>query len=96
MKRFETRDILQAKAYALQGGQALHLHSFNSGHRLFKRYPVIAHLFDLDKERLIKTVRRLDVRVIKVEREGEVGQHIDLCGKPFERACNLASKEMDK
>ena len=87
MKRFEMKQIFEAKEYSKQGGQALHVHNINSGHRLFKRYPVIGHLFDADKTRLIATARRLGVRVIKVEREGEEGQHIDLCGKPFEGAC---------
>jgi hypothetical protein len=90
MKRFEMREIRAAQAFAEGGGQALHIHTLTTGHRLFKRYPVIAHLFDKDKERLIATARRLGVRVIKVEREGVYGQHIDLCGKPFDRACGEA------
>jgi len=69
MKRFEMKEIREAKEFARQGGQALHVHNFNSGHPLFRRYPVIGHLFDADKARLIATVRRLGVRVIKVERE---------------------------
>lgn len=93
MKRFEMKQIFEAKEYSKQGGQALHVHNINSGHRLFKRYPVIGHLFDADKTRLIATARRLGVRVIKVEREGEEGQHIDLCGKPFERACHEAVEQ---
>ena len=54
--------------------------------KCFKGRQEIAHLFDQDKTRLIATVKRLGVRVVKVEREGEEGQHIDLCGKPLERA----------
>src|SRR3990172_9962110 len=90
MKRFEMKQIFEAKAYSKQGGQALHIHNMNIGHPMFKRYPVIAHLFDADKTRLIATAKRLGVRVIKIGREGEDGQHIDLCGKPFERACKEA------
>jgi hypothetical protein len=86
MKQFEQRQIREAREYSIQGGQALHLHRFNQGHPLFRRYPVIAHLFDQNKERLVQTAKSLGVRVIKVEREGEDGQHIDLCGKPLERA----------
>src|SRR5688572_17704211 len=92
MKRFEMMQQREAVSHSLRGGQALHVHTFNAGHPLFKRYPVIAHLFDQDKSRLIATARKLGVRVIKVEYEGESAQHIDLCGKPFERACNIAAE----
>ena len=44
------------------------------------------HLIDNDRERLETTARRLGVRVIKVSRPGRNGQHIDLCGRPLERA----------
>lgn len=93
MKIFETRELQEAVLFSMKGGQAIHLHSFNAGHPMFKRYPVIAHLFDRDKIRLIATARRLGVRVIKVEREGEQAQHIDLCGKPFDRACKEAAEQ---
>lgn len=90
MKRFEMKQIREAQSFALQGGRALHIHTFNEGHPMFRRYPVIAHLFDQDKYRLIATAVHLGVRVIKIGREGEPGQHIDLCGKPFDRACTEA------
>lgn len=87
MKEFTMWELDRAKKCAADGDQALHIHTLNSGKaRIFRKYPVIAHLIDLDKDRLIATVRRLGVRVIKVEREGEPLQHIDLCGKPLERA----------
>ena len=92
MKRFEAREIRKAIDYAMQGGQALHIHSINRGHPLFRRYPMIAHLFDQDKQRLIATAHRLGVRVIKVGREGEQQQHIDLCGKPFTKAFESCEK----
>jgi hypothetical protein len=95
MKSFEMKDIQNAKDYALQGWQALHVHTLNSGHPLFRRYPEIGHLFDMNKARLIATAKELGVRVIKVEREGQTGQHIDLCGKPFEKAVIRASWHMD-
>lgn len=90
MKVFEMKQIREAIAYAVEGGQALHLHTLNAGHPLFRRYPVIAHLFDRDAKRLIKTVQELGVRVIKIEYEGTPKQHIDLCGKPFEIAYRWA------
>lgn len=91
MKIFQWKQIAEAKEFAATGGQALHIHPVTAGHPLFKRYPEIAHLIDLDETRLIKTARALGVRVIKVERKGQPLQHIDLCGKPFERAKQLAS-----
>ncbi len=90
MKLFEMRQIREAREHALQGGVALHLHSLNAGHRLFKRYPIIGHLMDQNTDRLVKTARKLGVRVIKVEHQGEPNQHIDLCGKPLQRAKSMA------
>jgi hypothetical protein len=40
----------------------------------------------MNEERLLKTARRLGVRKPRVDRRGELGQHVDLCGKPLERA----------
>jgi hypothetical protein len=90
MRLFEMAQLKEAIKFAEEGGQALHLHTFNSGHFLFRRYPVISHLFDMDKDRLVETARSLGVNVIKIEREGERGQHIDLCAGPLERAKKLA------
>jgi hypothetical protein len=86
MKQFEMMQLREAVAYAGSGGQALHLHTLSHGHPLFARFPVVAHLFDQDLARLTDTARALGVRVIRVERKGEPGQHIDLCGQPLERA----------
>lgn len=91
MKIFQSKEIFEAYEHAKSGGQALHIHSLTFGHPLFKRYPEIAHLLDQDRERLIATARRLGVRVIKVEGSGTHRQHIDLCGKPFERAKTQAA-----
>lgn len=84
-------NVREAKAEAAAGGQGLHVYSamptrFPSAPAVFKRHPEWAHLFDQDLERLVATARRLGVRVIKVDREGEPGQHIDLCGAPLARA----------
>ena len=59
----------------------------------FKGRGQIAHLFDMDRGRLISTARRLGVRVIRVEREGTHRQHIDLCGQPLARAVAMAEAE---
>jgi hypothetical protein len=90
LKLFEMRQLREAIEYSSQGGQALHVHTISSGHWLFKRYPVIGHLFDQDRKRLIYLAGRLGVNVIKIEREGTPKQHIDLCGRPFELARQIA------
>lgn len=87
-------DLRAALAYAAAGGQALHLHRIiGSRTRAPRCFLVevdagrpIAHLFDADPVRLAKTVRRLGVRVVRVERPGDPRQHVDLCGKPLARA----------
>ncbi len=94
MKSFEQRDLRAALEHAASGGQALHLHRIIADTRkapkCFKdavaRGDRIAHLFDLDRNRLIATVRKLGVRIVHVEREGTPKQHVDLCGKPLQRA----------
>lgn len=95
MKRFETKQLHEAMEFSKQGGQALHVHGYTQGgHRLFGRYEKAAHLFDMDKTRLIATARRLGVKKIKIGREGEeAGQHIDLCASPLERACREAVEQ---
>lgn len=55
-----------------------------------------AHLLDANESRLIKTAKRCGVRVIKVSRRGKRGQHIDLCGKPLEKALRECEVRMVK
>lgn len=94
MKAFLCREVEEAKLYAAEGGQALHLHAIIVDRRkapaCFKaavaRGERIAHLFDRDRDRLVATVKRLGVRVVAVEREGTTGQHVDLCGAPLRKA----------
>jgi hypothetical protein len=98
MKLFPRRQIREAMAHAGAGGQALHVMGGSFAYlrpdtpSCFKGRSEIAHLFDQNRDRLIKTAKRFGVRVIKVERDGGEGQHIDLCGKPLERAQNLAKQ----
>ncbi|MDF3058535.1 MAG: hypothetical protein K0R17_2750 [Rariglobus sp.] len=98
MKTFRQNELLAAYEYAAAGEQALHLMSgaFAYGQArtpaCFKGRKQIAHLFDQDRKRLEATARQFGVRVIRVERIGERGQHIDLCGKPLERALELAKQ----
>lgn len=92
MKVFPQRELRAAYAYAASGGQALHIISGVFAHivpgapAVFKNRAEIAHLIDNDYDRLWATARRLGVRVIKVGRIGCEGQHVDLCGKPLEKA----------
>lgn len=95
---FEEREIAQARLFASDGGQALHLMSGRFAYlrkdtpQCFKGRGMIAHLFDNDRDRLIRTARRFGVKVIRVERDGEHGQHIDLCGAPLTRARQEATQ----
>ena len=87
MKHF--RNVREAQQYALDGGQALHTYpalDIPTAPAVFKRHSTWAHLFDQDKARLTRTARGLGVRVVVVHRAGQRGQHVDLCGKPLERA----------
>jgi len=90
MKLFKERQLKEAYEYARTGGQSLHLFSdpgiYPGAPKCFKRSRDAAHLFDYNIGRLIATARRLGVRVIKIGRKGRHGQHIDLCGKPLQRA----------
>lgn len=96
LRIFAEREIREAYAYAAQGGQALHLMGGRYAYlrddtpACFKGRGELAHLFDQDRKRLEASARRLGVRVIRVERPGTPQQHIDLCGKPLERAKELA------
>lgn len=92
MKRFEHREVREAIAHAEAGGQALHVWPADPrfpAPSVFRRSRFWGHLIDHDHARLVETARELGVRVIKVGRLGERGQHIDLCGKPLERALAL-------
>lgn len=94
MKRFDCLEVPEAIAHAAAGGQSLHLHRIIVDRRKAPRCFVqavdrgeqIAHLFDQDEARLRQTARRLGVRVVVVERRGEEGQHVDLCGGPLRKA----------
>lgn len=91
MKRFEMRQLEQAVAYALTGGQALHVcpsapFVTAAAPKVFRDSEQFAHLFDQNRRRLIETARGLGVRVIKLERGFTPRQHIDLCGKPLQKA----------
>jgi hypothetical protein len=94
VKLFDRREVREARAYALSGGQALHVYKSTSvpseirrkAPLVFQRSGDWAHLLDQDRTRLIHTAHRLGVRTIRIDCEGYPNQHIDLCGKPLARA----------
>ena len=92
MKAFSARELWEAIEHAVQGNQALHLHSILTADApscfvaAVNRGEPIAHLFDQKVERLTATARRLGVRVIVIEHQNTDRQHIDLCGAPLRKA----------
>jgi len=97
MKLFTERQIKEAYEYARLGGQALHIFSdpdiYPDCPNCFRYGCEAAHLIDYDCTRLVKTARSLGVRVIKVGHKGLPGQHIDLCGRPLQKAKEMALQE---
>lgn len=101
MKHFTIMQIEEAYAYAKKGGQALHTHNIivneDMAPRCFvnaiRRGEDIAHLFDSDKGRLVRTAKRLGVRVIFIDNEDTPHQHIDLCGKPLQKALEMCKNQ---
>lgn len=98
MKRFETKQIAEAVAFAAAGGQALHVCRASQfvgpmAPACFQRSALFAHLIDHDRERLERTARQLGVWRVKVERVNDPMQHVDLCGQPLERALEQCDEE---
>ena len=98
-KYFEVQRIRQAIKHADNGGQALLVPEYEchwpnapkcfQGHRY-------GYLFDRDVRRLKATASTLGVRVIKVDKPGQPGQHVNLCGKPLQRAIKESDYENKK
>lgn len=94
MRVFGFYDVEEAIDYAAAGGFALHLHSVIVNRQTAPKCFVgevdaghpIAHLFHQSEPALVKAARDLGVRVIKVERRGRPGQHVDLCRGPMWKA----------
>lgn len=100
MKKFDCMELREAISHASDGGQSLHLHRIIVDRRrapacfvrAVDRGENIAHLFDQDVDRLRATARRLGVRVIVVEKEGTLDQHVDLCGGPLKKALGMCEE----
>ena len=86
LKKFETRDLAAAYLHAAQGGQALHMNPFVGHTTATRNVKLAAHLIDYNTDRLILTAKNLGVKVIRVDRLNQRGQHIDLFGKPLKAA----------
>ena len=88
MMRFDRDEVDAAIQYAAADGQALHVYPALAmdAPACFKRSRTWGHLYDYNADRLKTTARKLGVRVIVVHHAGRRDQHIDLCGKPLERA----------
>ena len=96
MKHYTARtDFKQAVADAANGGQALFTHNWGmaTGSKCFHGAKVIGKLFDQNARRLEETARALGVRRVKIDRRDHPWQHVDLVGKPLERAIAMASEE---
>lgn len=99
MKQFAFRDVRAALAYSRAGGQALHIHRLIPNRKTAPKLFMmavdagqdIAHLFDLDAERLIRTAKSLGVKNPRIHRKGDRGQHVDLAGGPLHRAKMIAA-----
>lgn len=95
MKHYTARSqFKQAVADAENGSQALFTHTWGlaAGPQCFQAAKVIGKLFDQDASRLEETARTLGVRRVKIDRLGHPWQHVDLVGKPLERAIVQASE----
>lgn len=101
LHRFE--NIREAMDYAEAGGLALHVwqpprrdgESTWPGERVprcFRRSRRWAHLFCRNETRLVDFALSVGVKRLRVGKRGERGQHVDLCGRPLERAVELAEK----
>lgn len=101
MRVYSTMEVDEAIAHAAIGGQSLHLHRVIPDRarapacfvRAVDRGEFIAHLFDLDRARLLATAKTLGVRVLYVDRDGTGRQHIDLCAGPLRKAYKLVDAD---
>lgn len=99
MMRFSQNELKAAVQFAASGGQALHCHRIlrrgapSCFISAIKSGQEIAHLFDQDVDRLVATARELGVRVVVVEKRGTSKQHVDLCGKPLQKALQRIADE---
>jgi len=100
MRDFGPRAI-HAINHARDGGQALHVFKAIEAWKAkapapFKATDTWAHLFDQDRERLEATAKALGVRQVFIHKAGTIGQHVDLCGKPLQKAIDICRRDAAK
>lgn len=97
LRAFRTLELNDAYKFASEGGAALHLHNIIVNYQRAPKCFIrdvragkpIAHLFHADALVLNQLAKQLGVKVILIERPGQHGQHIDLCGAPLVKALAL-------
>lgn len=97
VRNFGTKAI-HAINHARDGGQALHIFKAIEAWKqkapaCFRATDTWAHLFDQDTERLRATGMALGLAKPYIHREGTIGQHIDLCGKPLALAIDICRQQ---
>lgn len=99
MKVFQMREIEEALAFSAAGGIAVHLHDivFDHSPQCFKddvaKGRQIAHMFCLDRGRLLAVAKAAGVNVLYVDRDGTPSQHVDLCGSPLKAVLRKSRRE---
>jgi hypothetical protein len=99
MKYFGHHEIREARDYAIEGGQALHVwdpgeagETWPGAPAVFRRSRPWAHLFDQNAQRLRDTAKKLGVRVVVISDFGTPDQHTDLCAGPLKKAIKLTKQ----
>lgn len=99
MKLFQRNQIDEALEYASRGKQSLHIYPSlkrMNAPKMFMRYSTWGHLLDQQPGRLRKTAKRLGVKIVKIHKPGTKSQHVDLCGRPLDRAIKLCEDSNDE
>lgn len=100
IKLFSQNELRGAAEHSEAGGIALHVweppEAFRRlSHPTFRRASLWGHLFCKDSVELVRLAKRFGVRKVYIHRQRVRAQHVDLCGKPLERAIE-AAKVMDE
>lgn len=90
MKFFEFGQIREALEYSQKVSVHLHDVVFDNSPLCFRaavnrRKECIAHVFCKDADLLRKMARKLGIKVIYIDKEGNYNQHLDLCGVPLKK-----------
>jgi hypothetical protein len=91
-------NIREAIQHAESGGISLHVWKHPRGYphdipKCFEQSESWGHLFCQKIELLERVARRFGVRNVVVSKIGKLRQHVDLCGKPLEKAIEASTFE---